>query len=1207
MAGGLRGDLVRVLLGSDNKLIGHPQEARGNFLARCNKFFDVLAGTIEDLAGNGLAAGYSSGQTYGRLPGGTLVAWGDNQFLTIGDQSNINRPVPVAVVAGGVLSGQTMAIPSAGLQSSLVLSREGNLFAWGSGSSGQLGNGANDNSAVPVAVDMLSGLAGQNVISAVTSGYHDLALSRTGVVFSWGGNASGQLGRGDSVSINQPRSVATTGTSLQGIHVVALAAANSHSLALGHDGRVYAWGSNTSGQLGNNSATDSHVPVAVDVSGGLSGKFVVAIGAGSASSAALTSDGKVYCWGTNGANNLGNPNYSGSPVPVPVPVDMSGVLAAKTVAALAVGGNHCLVLTTDGLLFAWGFNASGQLGGGNTNPTSSPVAVDMSGILAGRSIVSIAAGRDSSYALDSSGRVYSWGDNSDGCLGQGTSGGFTTVPGAVVTIGAMADRAVFALGGSSYCHHLLALARDKLGFYQVLPPQSGTYATGASLDIQVGFAESVTTSGSLRLALTVGSRAVFADCVSNNGSGLLAFRYIVQPGDFDGDGVAVGSIDLNGGTLRDRFGYDVLPAIPPQSMAGVLIDATSPVVTHITRFQPQASTSASGSLMFRVSFDRAVTGVDAADFALATTGDVTGGIASVSGNGTEWYAVVTGVGGNGALRLDLAASGTGIVDSRGNPHSVGFTSGQFYLHTTATSLATWGSDSAGQLGLAGPGHSLQMPTAIPAHQALVGRTVAAMATGTAHTLALTSNGQVLAWGDNSHGALGNDSNDNSPVPVAVVSSGALLGATVMAIAAGGGHSLALSSDGRVFGWGLNDAGQLGTGSGEVNVPTAVQSDAALAGKLIIAIAAGGSHSLALASDGSLFGWGDNGVGQLGTGSSSAGSPTPIAVNQTGVLAGKAVIAIAAGANHSLALTADGLVFAWGGNLYGQVGDDSGSNQASPVAVRRSGAFADQTLMAVTAGDVHSLALSASGRLFAWGENFHNQIGDGLGYGVYSFPAAVVMTGALSGKTITAIAAGSRHNLVLSSSGQAFSWGDNQEMQLGYDSYADATVPVAVDTSGVLSGQTLLALGGGVGAAHSIVLLNAAADPLTALERWRDLHFASPFNSGLAADAADPDGDGRPNLLEYALNTGPLVSNTGPAVTQELSGTGTSRKLEFSFQRIADPLLVYTVEASDTLASGSWVGLWSSTGSSNTAGVMNLTLSNPMATNPRHFLRLKVGH
>ena len=177
-------------------------------------------------------------------------------------------------------------------------------------------------------------------------------------------------------------------------------------------------------------------------------------------------------------------------------------------------------------------------------------------------------------------------------------------------------------------------------------------------------------------------------------------------------------------------------------------------------------------------------------------------------------------------------------------------------------LVGWGDNSLGQLGNNSTTSSL-VPVTAGTSEALAGKTVTALAEGRYYSLALTSDGQVFAWGSNPYGQLGNGSTTSSLVPVQTVTSGALAGKTVVAIAAGDWHSMALTSDGQVFTWGYNNKGQLGN-SGTINssVPVAVD----MGGKTVVAIAAGSANCMALTSDGQVFDWGSNGNGQLGNNS-----------------------------------------------------------------------------------------------------------------------------------------------------------------------------------------------------------------------------------------------------------------------------------------------------------------------------------------------------
>ncbi|HEY0074895.1 MAG TPA: hypothetical protein VGB77_12385, partial [Abditibacteriaceae bacterium] len=179
--------------------------------------------------------------------------------------------------------------------------------------------------------------------------------------------------------------------------------------------------------------------------------------------------------------------------------------------------------------------------------------------------------------------------------------------------------------------------------------------------------------------------------------------------------------------------------------------------------------------------------------------------------------------------------------------------------------------------------------------------------------------RVTAWGDGSQGQLGRNSLSDSLIPNGVVNTGALAGKTVTQLCGGYSHSLALASDGAVYSWGLNASGQLGTGSTAGSwVPVAVSTSGALSGKTVTQIAAGQEHCLALASDGKVYSWGSNLKGQLGSGGGN--SPAPVAVDTSGALAGKTIIQIAASDYHSLALASDGTAYAWGNGGYGQLGN-----------------------------------------------------------------------------------------------------------------------------------------------------------------------------------------------------------------------------------------------------------------------------------------------
>ncbi len=231
-----------------------------------------------------VAAGYYV--SYALKSDGTVWAWGRNVEGQVGDGTNVNRNTPVAVSGG--LSG-VIAI-AGGLSHALALKSDGTVRAWGRGIEGQLGNGANANSNVPVVVTGLS-----NVTAVSGGGFHSLALKNDGTARSWGYNLYGALGD----FTNNDSNVAVSVTGLTDLAEVA--AGGYHSVARRVNGTVRAWGRNANGQLGNESNVDSNV--FVDVSNITT---ATAIGAGYYHSAARVVNGSVWAWGRNTEGELGN-------------------------------------------------------------------------------------------------------------------------------------------------------------------------------------------------------------------------------------------------------------------------------------------------------------------------------------------------------------------------------------------------------------------------------------------------------------------------------------------------------------------------------------------------------------------------------------------------------------------------------------------------------------------------------------------------------------------------------------------------------------------------------------------------------------------------------------------------------------------------------------------------------------------------------------
>jgi len=351
---------------------------------------------------------------------------------------------------------------------------------------------------------------------------------------------------------------------------------------------------------------------------------------------------------------------------------------------------------------------------------------------------------------------------------------------------------------------------------------------------------------------------------------------------------------------------------------------------------------------------------------------------------------------------------------------------------------------------------------IGASGALAGKFVLSVATGGAHCVALCSDGSLAAWGDNSFGQLGTGSTTASAVPVAVNMTGVLAGKKVVAVSAGTVHSLALCSDGTVYSWGHSNGGRLGnggsaSGSAPASNPVAVDMTGVLAGKKVVSIAAGSWHNLVLCSDGTLVTWGSNSTGgQLGNNYSPFGSSVPLLVTDpNSVLAGKTPATISTGTYHNLVLCTDGTLVAWGFNEnVGAVGDGSNLNRSVPVRVSTAGVLAGKTVISAKAGGHSSMALCSDGTLATWGWNNVGQQGINGGASALLTPVALNTFGVLAGRTVVDFSLTTYNGMAACSDGSLATWGLNASGQLGTGSLAlDSTpVPVAAASASLAPGE-----------------------------------------------------------------------------------------------------------------------------------------------------------
>jgi alpha-tubulin suppressor-like RCC1 family protein len=393
--------------------------------------------------------------------------------------------------------------------------------------------------------------------------------------------------------------------------------------------------------------------------------------------------------------------------------------------------------------------------------------------------------------------------------------------------------------------------------------------------------------------------------------------------------------------------------------------------------------------------------------------------------------------------------GQGEIARRGRAFLLGLLGLSLLLgavaHTPGAALAAppglvlaWGDNRTSQLGTGEQG----VERATPGPVAGTTDSLSALAAGRYHSLALTEGGEVISWGGNfPYGQLGRDSRADRLDPGPVVG---LTGVT--AIAAFGNNNLAVTG-GEVFRWGSD-------GQAESRLPVQVPGIDGARG-----VGAGYTHSLAILADGTVRAWGLNGYGQIGDGT-VASRANPVAVvgaGGQGTLGG--IVAVAGGEAHSLALAADGTVYAWGANAHGQLGLGAADSASHPVPTAVPGLTG---VTAIAAGYRHSLALKGDGTVWAWGSNADGELGNGTVTTAGPCACSATPAQVLDLAGVTAIAAGEGHNLVLREDGTVAAFGGNGSAQLGLTT--PERLPRATTVPGLADVVAL-----GAGGAHSLAL------------------------------------------------------------------------------------------------------------------------------------------
>ena len=668
--------------------------------------------------------------------------------------------------------------------------------------------------------------------------------------------------------------------------IVQIAAGGNSSAAVTKDGTLYTWGSNGNGQLGTYSKSD-----------------VKYVSIGNDHSALITKNGSLYMWGNNNYGQLGDGTTTSRTSPIKI---MDNVVSAS------VGDRHSAAVTADGSLYTWGYNYYGQLGNKTITNSSVPVKI-MS------NVKTVSLGNLYSAAITKDGSLYTWGYSENGEIGTGSTAYTNSTPTKIMENVIQVELGV---------NHSAAITED-----------GSLYTWGYNFYGQLGNGTTVMESRPVRVARNVQSVSLgsgHTTAVTKDG-GLYTwgYNYYGQLGDDNNNNCST-PVKIMSNVASCAAGYNHTLILKKDGTLYACGQNGSRQLGNETTENKNVPMQVLGyGNVPLLTVNGLKYGIQASnrDYNFTSTGEIVqiaaGGnsSAAVTKDGTLY---TWGSNGNGQLGT-YSKSDVKYV-SIGNDHSA--------LITKNGSLYMWGNNNYGQLG---DGTTTSRTSPIKIMDNVVSASV-----GDRHSAAVTADGSLYTWGYNYYGQLGNKTITNSSVPVKIMSN-------VKTVSLGNLYSAAITKDGSLYTWGYSENGEIGTGSTAYtnSTPTKIMEN-------VIQVELGVNHSAAITEDGSLYTWGYNFYGQLGNGTTVMESrPVRVARN---------VQSVSLGSGHTTAVSKDGALYTWGCNYYGQLGNGNNSNSSTLVKIM-------SNVVSCAAGYNHTLILKKDGTVYACGENSSRQLGD----------------------------------------------------------------------------------------------------------------------------------------------------------------------------------------------------------------------------------------
>ena len=920
-----------------------------------------------------------------------LWVWGNNNSGQLGTNDNVRKSTPVTSSAGGSNWKQV----AGGGGHTAAIKTDGTLWIWGNGNF--LGS---NNLGMIISTPITTFAGGTNWKQVACGQYHTAAIKTDGTLWTWGNGVDGKLGTEEYFFLNALTPVTTFSGGTNWADTATGVAEELYTISAGYrlnsaiktdgtlwtwgstgetpvttfsggttwkqtscgrsffgavktDGTLWMWGNNTEGQLGINDTTTRGTPVTT-FTGGTDWKQV---SAGYLQTAAVKTDGTLWTWGNNINGQLGR--IFGTTIQVPVIISKNWADTATGVAeelyTFAGGKTHSAGIKTDGTLWTWGNNAygltrSGQLGiGESTVERSTPVTT----FAGGSTWKQVSVGYYHSAAVKTDGTLWTWGNGGSGRLGNN----LTTIRSTPVT--------TFA-GGTTWkqvacgSNHTAAIKTD------------GTLWTwGSGLNARLG-----------------------ANNTNNSNTPITTFAggttwKHVSAGDTHTAAIKTdGTLWIWGSNLNVQLGIN-------QS-------------SSITRSTP-VTTFAGGTTWSQVSCGVLHTAAVKTDGTLWTWGYTGGGrLGNTIATGSRSTPVTTFSGGTNWKQVSCGVLHTAAVKTDGT-------------------LWTWGFGTSGQLG-----NAQITNKSTPVTTFAGGTTWKQVAAGDTHTIALRDDGttkELFSFGNNVRGQLGSSVANNVPGQVFSYTN------NWKQVASGGRYMAAVKTDATLWVWGRNNLAQLGTNN---TTDTSIPVTTFAGGTNWKQVSCSSDHTAAVKTDGTLWTWGNGGSGRLGNAATTNRS-TPVTTFAGGTTWSEVSCGLALLNSHTTAVKTDGTLWTWGFNGNGQLGTNDTTTRSTPVTTFTGGTNWKQ----VSAGGDHTIALTddtVNKRLFVFGNNAYGQ----LGLRVHVVNPVTTFAGGTNWKQV---ACGDFQTAAVKTDGTLWTWGNGGSGRLGTNDTTNRLTPVTTFAGG----------------------------------------------------------------------------------------------------------------------------------------------------------------